>query len=101
MNFTNDVVSRVAHKYKEHIIVPLVALTKNFEFMATIGKRFVVTQDGIMCSVEQYEERHICELDDDIRKIYGMDAWSFIKKWYKYNPALDSMTFIKLKLKQV
>lgn len=98
MNFVNDVISKVSHKYKECIIVPLVALTNNFEFMVTIGKRFVITQDGIMCSVVQYEERHICELTDDIRKIYGMDAWSFVMKWYKFNPALDSMTFIKLKL---
>ena len=100
MNFTNDVISIVAHNYREVIIVPLVALTQNFVFMVTTGKRFVVTREGIMCEVVEYEERHICELEDDIRKIYGIDAWSFLKKWYGFNTAIDSMTFIKLRLEK-
>ena len=67
MKIINDVTSQVAHRYKEYMILPLVAISDNFNFVMTCGKRFVITQDGVKCEVIEYEEKHICQLEDDIR----------------------------------
>ena len=101
MKIINDVTSQVAHRYKECMILPLVAISDNFNFVMTCGKRFVITQDGVKCDVIEYEEKHICQLEDDIRALYGVDAWTFTKKWYNFNNTMDSMTFVKLKLKKL
>lgn len=101
MKIINDVTSQVAHRYKEYMILPLVAISDNFNFVMTCGKRFVITQDRVQCEVIEYEEKHICQLEDDIRALYGVDAWTFTQKWYNFNNTMDSMTFIKLKLKKL
>ena len=101
MKIINDVTSQVAHRYKEYMILPFVAISDNFNFVMTCGKRFVITQDGVKCEVIEYEERHICELEDEVRNMYGIDVWNFIKRWYNFNDQMESMIFVKLKLKRL
>jgi hypothetical protein len=60
----------------------------------------VKTSDNIECVVESFEEAHMCTLDADIKRLYGMDPWPYIQRWYKVAPHMHSMDFLKIKLKQ-
>lgn len=89
------------HRYKDEVIVPLVAVSPNVYFLLDKGVRYVLCTDEIKCRVVDCKEMHICELVDDIKRLYNMDAWSFINRWYQYEKAMDSMEFLKLKLVKV
>lgn len=91
----------ITHSFKEELIVPYVGIEKNIEFFLGKGKKQVVTADGILANVISIEEKHICDHEDDITRIYGISPWEFIKRWHKANVGADSMIFAKLKLKKV
>ena len=90
----------INHRYKEHLIIPYVGINDNCRFFFDKEERYVITSDHIRCKVVNCKEKHICDLEDEIRKIYNLDVWSFIKKWYKACPYMDSMHFIVLDLKK-
>lgn len=91
----------VLHKFKETMIVPYYAVTNNCSLIMSKGDHYVTTADGIHCKVVSWEEKHICELEDEIQRLYNMDCWSYIKRWYKATKGcLDSMHFLILKLKK-
>ena len=96
----NPTEHRINHKFKERMIVPFVALQNNIDFVMSKGEHYVTTADNIRCKVINWSEKHICELEDEIRKTYNLDAWAFIKKWYKWHPNMDSMHFVVLDLKK-
>ena len=91
----------VKHTLKDRMIVPYVAITNNLELFLTKGDHYVMTADGYHCKIAYCEEKHICELEDEIQKIYGIDAWSFVRKWHRSAPQMDSMHFLVLDLKKV
>lgn len=92
----------IRHSYKEEIIIPTVALTNTFDFfMFPRAKKVVRMADGTMCEVSWYEEKHICEFEDDIKRLYNMEAWDFIKKWYKADFMMTNMMFVKIVFKKV
>lgn len=89
------------HSYKDIVIIPTAALSNTFDFFifgSAIKK--LKLADGSICEVEQYEEKHICDLEDDIKEIYNVDVWSFVKRWYKYEPHMTNMMFLKIWLKK-
>lgn len=91
----------ITHSFKEELIVPYIGIEKNIEFFLGKGKKQVVTADGILANVISIEEKHICDYEDDITRIYGISPWEFIKRWYSANIGADSMVFAKLKLEKV
>lgn len=92
----------LSHSFKEEVIVPTVALTNVYDFfMFGSATKIVKTADGIICEAEGFEEKHICDLEDDIKRLYNTDAWSFMKKWHKYNFLMTNMMFIKIWLKKI
>ena len=90
----------VNHKFKERMILPFVAITSNVNFVMSKGDHYITTADKIRCKVVNWNEKHICELEEEIQKLYGIDAWSFVKRWYKSAPQMDSMHFLVLDLKK-
>lgn len=89
------------HSFKEEIIVPTVALTNTFDFfMYGSAKKNIKLADGTLCIAEGYEEKHICDLEEDIKRLYNMDAWSFVKKWHKHDSLMTNMMFVKIWLKK-
>lgn len=91
----------INHRFREVVIVPFVGLTRNIDFVMSKGEKIIFCADGIRAKVVEWEECHICELEKDIQDIYGIDAWSFIKRWYNTEKLMDSMTFIKMKLEKL
>lgn len=88
----------VNHKFKERMILPFVAITSNVNFVMSKGDHYITTADKIRCKVVSWSEKHICDLEEEIQKLYGIDAWSFVKRWYKSAPQMDSMHFLVLNL---
>lgn len=101
MDSTNDVVSHINHRYKDEVCIPYVALTNNISFLTSKGAKRVITADGITCDVIECKEIHICELENKINELYGIDCWSFIKRWWSTKKSMDSMHFIYLKLERI
>ena len=97
---TQTIEATVHHKFKEEIIIPYAGIDKGLTFMLDKGNKYILTADGIRAIVVDAQEKHICELEDDIQRIYGIDAWSFVKKWYLGHKNMDSMYFLVIKLKK-
>lgn len=89
----------VWHKYKEEIIIPYVALRGNVDFFHE-GDPHLLFIDGQKGKVLDYIEIHVCDAEDEIMRIYGMDAWSFIKRWYHSVKGMDSMRFVYIKVEK-
>lgn len=104
MNMDKNITTEhyVNHKFREApIIVPYCSVTNNVDWFMSNGDKYVTTADGVRCKVEHWEEKHICELDSKIKELYGIDAWSFICRWFKAsNGHMDSMHFLIIKLKK-
>lgn len=90
----------VLHKFKETMIVPYYAVTNNCSLIMSKGDHYVTTADGIHCKVVSWEEKHICELEEEVQSLYNIDCWSFIKRWYNANKSMSSMEFVVIKVKK-
>lgn len=91
---------KVNHRYREKIIVPIIAITHNVNFIMDSGDIYVITADEVKCKVTNRCIRNIFELEKDIKNIYDMSAWDFLKKWYGVNESLSSIDFFVLQLKK-
>lgn len=91
----------VNHKFRDTIVIPFAALHRNIDFVMNKGEKYILTADGIRAKVMSWEEKHICELEDKIRELYGIDILTYLKRWHKAtNGNMDSMHFLILKLKK-
>lgn len=93
---------RIHHSFKSEMLVPVAAITNNIDFLINdrTATRMVKTSDNIECIVDSFEEMHICSLEEDIKRLYGMEPWSYVMRWYKVLPSMCSMEFVKIKLKK-
>lgn len=97
----NPTEHNVLHKFKETMILPYYAVTNNVSLVMSKGDHYVTTADGIHCKIVSWEEKHICELEDEIQRLYNIDAWNYLCKWHKATKGcMDSMHFLILKLKK-
>lgn len=91
----------IKHKFRDVVILPFAAISNNIDFlMFDKATKHVKTSDDVECVVTSWAEVHICDLEDDIKELYGRDAWSFLKTWHKFEPCMTSMNFIKMKLRK-
>lgn len=98
----NPTEHNVLHKFRDsEIVIPWAALTNNIAMVMSKGDHYVTTADGIHCKVMSWEEKHILDLEDKIRELYGIDILTYLKRWHKAtNGNMDSMHFLILKLKK-
>lgn len=99
---TGNTYHALRHSYKPQVLVPIVAITHNIDFIFNrCGTRYVTTADNIKCIVESSEEKHICECEDLIRQLYNCDPWAYLKRWHKAIPNMQSMEFMLISLKKI
>ena len=91
---------RINHSFKNEIIVPIVAISNNIDFLLCKCEKRVLTSDNVECTVESHEEVHMCKLGDDVKRLYDMEMWPYIMRWYNVDPNMSSMEFVKIKLKK-
>ena len=91
----------VNHKYKDTMIVPYASIVKSLTFMLDKGDKCIITADGIHCKVVSWEEKHILDLEDKVRELYGIDLLRYRKSWHKATQGcMDSMHFLIIKMKK-
>lgn len=90
----------IRHKFKEEIIVPYVAVYPNVGITKDLNAT-ACFKCGTKAKIVSVNEIHICELESEIKAIYGLDAWSYIKKWYNFDKSMQSMYFLKIKSKKI
>lgn len=91
----------INHRFREELIVPFVGITNNVNFIMSKGEKTIVCADGIKAKLLDWKDLHICELENDIQDMYGISAWDFVKRWFKTEKRMNSMTFIKMKLQRL
>lgn len=96
-----DTVHAINHRFREELIVPFVGITNNVNFIMSKGEKTIICADGVQAKLIEYKEVHICELEQTIQDLYKINAWDFVKRWYRTEKRMDSMTFIKMKLEKL
>lgn len=96
---------RIRHTYKPKVIIPYIGIDgtdcTNLDFLLDNGERFVTTPNDIRCRVLSCEEKHLCDLEDEIMKIYNCNVWSWIKRWHNIDDRFCDMRVLVLELEQV
>jgi hypothetical protein len=95
----------IRHTYKPNIVIPYLGIGDsvftNIDFILDKGERIVVTSDNIKCKVLNVEEKHLCNLENEIQSIYNCDAWSWVKRWYKIDNRVSDLRVLVLELKKI
>ena len=100
MKENRDTHHQVMHSFANEIIVPLAAITNNIDFFLCNGVKHIFTADRVECRCVYFTEKHVCDLEEDVKRLYHTDTWSFINKWHKYLKDMDSMHFVIMKLEK-
>ena len=92
----------VNHKYREKIIVPLIAIERNVSFLCDKDDddKCIQTSDNVLCIITDMKVSNIIDLENEISTIYKMGAYEYLKIWRRAYNNLDSLSFGLLKLKR-
>ena len=91
----------VNHKYREKIIVPLIAIERNVSFLCDDNDdKCIQTSDNVLCGITDIKVSNILDLENEISTIYKMGAYEYLKIWRGAYNNLDSLSFVVLKLKR-
>lgn len=99
-DYTETTTHHIRHRFRNVIIVPMIAITDNVKFFTNKGTRRIVLADNTVCFAEKHETIHLCDLEDSIQEIYNISVWEFVKTWHKMEKNMDSMHFVKIWLKK-
>lgn len=79
-------------KYREEIVVPLLAISPNWDYLNTPDPQKVgikaLMKDGVVAKVRWSETKTIFEFEEDIKRLYKVEPYEWLKKWYN---ACDGM----------
>lgn len=90
----------VTHKYRDEICIPIIAIENNITFFTNKGERYIIFVDGTKAKVVDVQEKHICELEETIKRLYNCDCWTFVKKWYATYKNMESMVFVCINVRK-
>ena len=92
----------VNHRYREKIIVPLIAIERNVSFLCDKDDddKCIQTSDNVLCGITDIKVSNILDLENEISTIYKMGAYEYLKIWRGAYNNLDSLSFVVLKLKK-
>ncbi len=91
----------VNHRYANEIIVPLIALSNNTEFIYKNNDLHIISQDNIKAKVVHWDEIHLCELEELTQRIYKMSAWDFALRWFNNGVKFYTAYFIYIKSEKI
>lgn len=100
MDWNRNTVHHVKHRFANKMIVPINAIANNVDFLLCKGDKIMITADNVECNVVGWKQTHICDLEDNIKELYKLDAWSFLKRWRKNDEHTSDMYFIELELQK-
>lgn len=92
----------IQHSFRNELIIPVGALYHNLDFFIENDEKsvnFVKTSDGKLCIVKKFKVEHLCDLCDDIKRIYQINIEDFLTKWHNAM-CVSSMYFILMELQE-
>lgn len=92
---------KVNHRYKDRIIVPLMAVTKSIDFIVKDEEKYVITADNVKCKVKFLWIRNIFDIQEEIQKMYQLSAWDFLSRWHSVYVNLTNIDFFVMGLEKV
>ena len=91
---------KIAHNYREEVIVPYAAVTDNVKIKAGNSILFA---DGVETVIEKVY--HLNMLSDDAEKevtrLYRVSPWGLLKIWFSKNVPMNTLVFLHLHVKKV
>lgn len=92
---------KLQHTFKPEVLVPMLAIYPNNEWIVDKKKKMVVTSDNVMAKVTREEKIHFLskEMHDIVAKVYNTDVLSFGRKWYQ-SMDICTMEFVYLTLEK-
>ncbi len=95
----------IRHTYKPKIVIPIQGIKgkdfTNLDFLLDKNERIVLTSDNVKCKVVNLEEKHLLELESEIQSIYGIDAYSWLKRWYKIDERICDLRMLVIELAKI
>lgn len=92
---------KLQHTFKPTVLVPMIAVYPNHEWIMDKKKKMVITSDNVMAKVINEEKVHLLsqEMQEIVNNIYNTDVLSFGRKWHQ---AMDivTMEFLHLQLEK-
>ena len=98
---TMDTIHHVKHSWKNEMILPYCAIEDNIKMLCFDGEKHILTVDGKKALVEKWSDIHICEMESLVQRLYGIDSWTFCKKWFSSGSKFQSATFVYIKSKLI
>ena len=92
---------KIQHTFKPNVVVPMLAIYPNHEWVLDKKKKMVVTSDNIMAKVVEETKLHFLseEMGKVIREIYNTDVLTFGRKWWQ-SMSISTMEFLYLRLEK-
>lgn len=93
---------KLQHTFKPVVLVPLLAIYPNHEFIFDKDKhRFVKTSDGVIAQIKSEERIHFLSprMQEIVSEVYKTDVLSFGRKWYQAMD-INTMGFLYLTLEK-
>lgn len=90
-------------KYKEQVLLPYIAVTDNVNFLCDKSKEIrCMTADGVPCVATYCKEINILSENAEqlVKKLYNVDVFGYLCKWYAYDKNLSSLMFLELYLRK-
>lgn len=97
---SKDTEHSILHRFREEIIVPITAVSNNIDFIVYNGKKICTFADDKVGEVIDWCEKPIFALEQDIKRLYGMEAYQFLAKWASADKNMTSFYLFHIKLKE-
>lgn len=90
----------IRHSPKKEILVPLVAIENNIDFIMNKPDK-VVLNDNIEHDIQSVTEMNILSKNasDIVNRLYKCSVIDYLTKWYNFDNHMDSFVFIYIKFK--
>ena len=85
-------------RYRDEIIVPLVCVSPNIElfFISDKDKIGILCnmKDGVLAKIRGFEIKTIFELEESIKRLYKIEPYEWLKKWYNASEGMLSNLYL-------
>ena len=92
---------KIHHTFKPVMLIPLLAIKSNVDWIFDKNKKMVVTSDNIMAKVIEERVIHFLseDMDNIVKSTYKTDVLTFGRKWYQ-SININTMEFVFLRLEK-
>lgn len=92
---------KIQHEFSTEIFVPWCAISDNVDFIMA-KERQVETADGVIADIVEIKYLHALsqESAEIVKRIYRMQIFSYLEKWYLRNKMMSSLQFVYLKVRK-